>query len=195
MAVWGPDLIRDAAIQARLEYHVDVAAAALASGISPPPEPGGAFLRTEDYHRDGSCPLATLLDQPLPRHRAATSLLASDGSTTVGATAQILLLSGDEQGGPPGPDTPAGRTLHSTRLPLPPFMGTRPPNARFTEAQAGLRMVLECEAAGAGAGVMDAQTEWYVIQKILTMPLRKLLQRPNVAVALRTRAVLQRWAL
>ena len=56
-------------------------------------------------------------------------------------------------------------------------------------------MVLECEAAGAGAGVMDAQTEWYVIQKILTMPLRKLLQRPNVAVALRTRAVLQRWAL
>ena len=62
VAVWGPDLLRDAALQARLEYHVDVAAAAVASGIFPPPEPGGALLRTEDYHRDGSCPLATLLD-------------------------------------------------------------------------------------------------------------------------------------
>ena len=35
----------------------------------------------------------------------------------------------------------------------------------------------------------------HVIQRLLTMPPRRLLQRPNVAVALRTRAVLDRWAV
>ena len=74
VAAWEPDLLRAVAAQARLEFEVDVAASALASGISPPPVPGGVSLPTEDYHTDGTCPLASLLDRPLPRPAPAAAL-------------------------------------------------------------------------------------------------------------------------
>jgi hypothetical protein len=158
-----------------------------------PPRLGGEQLLSEDYATPGGCPVAAVLDAPLPRAGDTDAILGSDGSTTVGAVVRRRLsTAGGTEDAEGQAGVPTG-TRHTVRLPFPPFVGDRHTNARFTEGGAVLRLLLEAEAAGRGNGLMDAQPEWYNVLLALSRPPRRQLSGADVACALRIRAVLLCW--
>ena len=109
--------------------------------------------------------------------------MAAGNSTAAGGQGgDAFITAGDAEaedldGEPEGPG-------HTIRLPLPTFVGDRHTNARFTEGAAGLRLLLEGEAAGVGNGLMDAQPEWHNTTKALTRAPRRLLTGADVATVL-----------
>ena len=184
------DQIRAAYEQVWWESKVDLEAASRVSGVAAPVL-GQEPLLTDNYSLAGTCPVARILDAPLPKRADEAALIGSDGSTTVGATVRVSTSSGVITATSEDRND-VGRIMNTTRMPFPPYVGDVGPTARFTELQGATRLVLECEAAGVGNGVMDAQSEWHTVMKVDPLAARRQLNHKNVAGARRSQQFWQR---
>lgn len=172
------------------EADHDLRVAAMGAGL-PWTSLANASLTGGDYIRlptgSWACPVAHALGEPCgPSGASPNGAFAGDGNRH-GASLVFRML--PSLGGPVG-DIPQG--WEDKFCPLPAMIGTRPGTVRDAEWAHFHMALLLSESLGALCHVVGAQSEWRGVTALLDASHRALLRYPNVSLALRTRARLER---